>query len=118
MDGTKRQLLAAAGIDVDDALDRFLDNDTLMIKFLLRFPQDGNFSRLRNAMAQSDAAGAFEAAHTFKGVVGNLSMQELFSQVSAMVEDLRRGDLRTAAERMPALEKAYGQILEALAQLA
>lgn len=117
MDVSKRQLLQTAGIDVDEALDRFMGNETLMLKFLLRFPSDGNFSQLRQAIAQADTAGAFTAAHTLKGVVGNLSMKELFQQVSALVEDLRAGDLAAATNKMPALEQAYTQTITALEQL-
>ena len=47
MDERKKQQLEAAGIDVADALARFMDNEALMLKFLLRFPQDQNFSLLK-----------------------------------------------------------------------
>ena len=117
MDETRRQLLLEGGVDVDEALDRFLDNEALLMRFLLRFPGDENFSRLREAMEQSDAAGAFEAAHTLKGVAGNLSMGELFRRTSARVEDLRAGDMASAEEKMPALEEAYSRTLTALRQL-
>ena len=88
MDETRRQLLLDAGVDVDEALGRFLGNEALMMKFLLRFPGDENFSRLKEAMAQSDAVGAFEA-----------------------------GDLTAAKEKMPALEAAYSNTLNLLGQL-
>ena len=118
MDEMKRKLLLEAGIDVDEALGRFLGNEALMMKFLLRFPEDQNFSRLRQSVAQGDAAGAFEAAHTLKGVVGNLSMTGLFRQVSALVEDLRQGDFPAAAARMPALQAQYDAVIAALNALA
>ena len=117
MDEARRQLLLDAGVDVDEALGRFLGNEALMMKFLLRFPGDENFSRLKEAMAQSDAVGAFEAAHTLKGVVGNLSMKDIFRWTSVIVEDLRAGDLTAAKEKMPALEAAYSNTLNLLGQL-
>lgn len=70
MDQQKRLLLERAGIDVADALARFMDNEALMLKFLLRFPEDKNFSQLEQALADGDATRAFEAAHTLKGVAG------------------------------------------------
>lgn len=117
MDEMKRKLLLEAGIDVDEALGRFLGNEALMMKFLLQFPEDQNFSRLRQSVAQGDAAGAFEAAHTLKGVAGNLSMGTLFRQISAQVEDLRAGNVAAAADKMPALEETYSRTLAALQQL-
>lgn len=118
MDEAAKRSLAQAGVDVDEALERFMGNESLMLKFLLRFPADENFSRLRQAMAAGDAAGAFAAAHTLKGVAGNLSLKGLYQPLYPLVEDLRGGNLAAAAEKMPALEAAYTQITDLLAQLA
>lgn len=114
MDEKKQRELEAAGIDVADALGRFMDNEALMLKFVHRFPEDKNFPQLRQALDSGDATRAFEAAHTLKGVAGNLAMTDLFQQVSLMVEDLRRRDLPAAQEKMPALEERYARIVTAL----
>lgn len=103
-----------AGIDVTDALARFMNNEGLMMKFLMRFPQDQNFQRLCKAMEEQDATAAYEAAHTLKGVAGNLSMKGLYAQVSAVVEDLRGGDLAAAAGKMEGLRASYQQTLDAV----
>ena len=50
MEEAAKRRLEAAGIDVDDALGRFLQNEALMMKFLGRFPADTSFSRLQEAM--------------------------------------------------------------------
>lgn len=117
MDENKRQRLEEAGIDVADALARFMDNEGLMLKFLLRFPEDQNFPLLKQAMDSGDTARAFEAAHTLKGVAGNLAMTGLFRQVSLLVEDLRSQDLSAAQARMPVLEETYTGIIAALGSL-
>lgn len=115
MDKEVRRRLEAAGIDVDDALSRFLDNEALMTKYLCRFPQDPNMDALRRAIAAGDGSAGFEAAHTLKGVAGNLSLVTLFHQISPLVEDLRAGNLAAAAEKLPAVEAAYAAVKEALA---
>ena len=117
MDKSRRELLETAGVNVDEVLGRFMNNEALAMKFLCRFPGDENFSKLMQAMDRQDATGAFEAAHTLKGVAGNLSIQNLFQQVSALVEDLRTGDLAAAAGKMPPLEEEYARVLAALRQL-
>lgn len=117
MDNAVKTALEGVGIDVQEALDRFMGNEALMMRFLTRFPQDLNFSALRKAVDAGDAAQAFTAAHTLKGVVGNLSIHSLFHPVSAMVEDLRRGDLSSASQQMGALEAQYLQVVSALEQL-
>ena len=118
MEEARKKQLEAAGIDVDDALSRFMDNESLMVKFLLRFPQDQNFRQLQKALAAGDAAGAYTAAHTLKGVAGNLSMAALFRQASAVTEDLRKEDLAGAAAKMGALEEEYHRVTAALTGLA
>ena len=117
MEQGKQQLLCAAGIDVEEALGRFMGNEALLLKFLLRFPGDDTFSRLRQAMEARDTTRAFEAAHTLKGVVGNLSMKELHGRLVPLVVALRAGDADAAAENWPALEAAYGKTLAALERI-
>lgn len=118
MDQNIREQLETVGINVDEALERFMDNEGLMLKFLLRFAQDENFALLRQGLEQRDAAAAYTAAHTLKGVVGNLAMQELFRMTSQVVEDLRREDIDTAAGRMETLEAQYRRTVEVLNRLA
>ena len=96
MDAMQRERLLAAGVQVDEALERFMGNEALMMRFLLRFPGDGNFSLLRQAMARGDVSGAFEAAHALKGVTGNLA---------------------AAQDRMAALEAVYARTAQALSDM-
>lgn len=114
MDALCKQRLCDAGIAVDDALARFLGNESLMLRFLGRFVQDNSFDQLTRAIAEGDAEAAFFAAHTLKGVVGNLSMKTLYTVTSEMVEDLRRKDLRAAEEKLPALQTQYQVVVQAL----
>ena len=46
MDALKKERLAAAGIDVDGALERFMGNDALLERFLKKFLADGNYAAL------------------------------------------------------------------------
>ena len=112
-DENKRRLMEA-GIDVDDALARLMQNEGLFLRLLRAFLQDGNFAQLQEALAKGDVSGAFTAAHTLKGVAGNLSMKDLFARVSEVVECLRGGDLAAAAGKMPAVEEAYRKVADAL----
>ena len=114
MDANVRQHLLAAGINVDTALERFLRNSALWEKYLRRFPDDPNYALLCQAMEQGDMEAAFTAAHTLKGVAGNLSLDALFAATSTVVESLRRRDLSAAREQMLPLQHAYGQVLDAL----
>lgn len=114
MDEARRAHLEAAGIDVGDALARFMNNEALMTKFLSRFSQDKNYALLKRALEDGDAAGAYAAAHTLKGVAGNLSMRALYDAACAVVEPLRAGDMAGALEHITALDAAYGAVMRAL----
>ena len=66
-----------------------LSNENLVGRFLAKFLADGSFSKLCIAMEEGDRDKAFRAAHTLKGVSGNLSLNRLFSSVSQLSELLR-----------------------------
>lgn len=118
MDEQKYMKLKAAGMDVEDALARFMGNEALMLKFLLRFPQDTGFSQLKTALEEGNVKEAFEAAHTLKGVTGNLSLSGLFQPLSTLVEDLRQGNLAAANSRIKDLEVQYQETVRILLELA
>lgn len=114
MDEMMQENLCALGIDIQDALARFMGNDTLLMRFLLNFPQDPNFQNLKQAMKEQNMEAAYQAAHALKGVAGNLSMTELFRQSCAITEDLRNKELSSAAKKMDALETQYLRIVSGL----
>lgn len=114
MTDERKRRLVEAGIDVDDALARLMQNEGLLMRLLRAFLQDANFARLQEALAKGDISSAFTAAHTLKGVAGNLSMKDLFARVSEVVECLRGGDLAAAAGKMPAVEETYRKVVDAL----
>lgn len=118
MEEAAKRRLEAAGIDVDDALGRFLQNEALMMKFLGRFPADTSFSRLQEAMAHGDTAQAFEAAHTLKGVAGNLSLKGLFEAVCPLVESLRAGELAAAQAQLGEAAAWHRRTVEAIEAIA
>ncbi len=116
MDPMKRARLQAAGVDVDEALERFLQNEALLMKFLARLPADPTFGQLCAAMDAGDVQAAFAAAHTLKGLAGNLSLRRLHQAVSRQVELLRGGGLAAAAELMPEIREAWQAAASAAAE--
>ena len=75
MDAMRKQKLMDAGIDVDSALERFMNNEGLLEKFLAKFPADPNHDALTAAIAAGDKEKALAASHTMKGMCGNFSMK-------------------------------------------
>ena len=99
---------------VDEALERFMQNEALLMRFLGRLPADPTFGQLCAAMEAGDAQAAFTAAHTLKGLAGNLSLHRLHQAVSRQVELLRSGDAAAAAELMPEIRAAWQAAADAV----
>ena len=114
MDKAKKDRLTAADIDVDGALERFMNNEALLERFLRKFPADPNYEKLTAAFAAGDREEALTASHTLKGVCGNLSMPALFSLFTRQVEALRAGDWTAAAALMEEIRPAYARAREAI----
>ncbi|MCI2058070.1 MAG: Hpt domain-containing protein [Oscillibacter sp.] len=108
--------LTDAGINTQEGLTRFSGNEALYERFLRRFPADDNFARLCRAVEERDAAAAFTAAHTLKGITGNLSMNRLYGDLCPLVEALRRGELARAEELLGPVVRDYDAVAAVLAE--
>lgn len=115
MDALRKQRLTDAGIDVNSALERFMDNEALLERFLAKFPADPNHDRLTAAITAGDKEAALTAAHTMKGVCGNLSMTALFELLTRQVAAFRSGDWDGAVAMMPELDRMYTGLCTAIA---
>ena len=114
MELEKQKRLEAAGIDVQSALERFMDNEMLLERFLKKFLDDPNYGKLKAAQAAGDREGAVTASHSLKGVCGNLSMTELFDLLTRQVGLLRAEDWAGAMDLMPGIDGAYEETCRAI----
>ena len=114
MDTEKKQRLHDAGIDVADALGRFMGNENMLEKFLGKFTQDKNYSALVEAFDKGDPEAALTASHTLKGVCGNLSMNALFEILTEQVRLLREGDFDGAKALMGSITEKYTEIISVI----
>ncbi|MBQ9765735.1 MAG: Hpt domain-containing protein [Lachnospiraceae bacterium] len=117
MAGINKELLVSVGIDVDEAMHRLLNNEELLIRFLKKFPTDGNYKLLKESLEKGDVQVAFRAAHTIKGLCGNLSMNVLKLIVSEQVEYLRAGNLEEAIRVMPRVTAEYEALVEVISTI-
>jgi len=106
----RSRILIENGVDYEDALNRFDGNDELFEKLVLRFLEDGHFVELQQAIAHDDAEAGYRAAHTLKGVVGNLSFSGYLESIDLVTEALKRGDLQDAKGMMASVEDAHSRI--------
>ena len=107
--GNFRAAFEAYGADYDGTMRRFLGNEAMYLRVLGMLPRDGSVNRL---------GGAFEAAHSLKGVAGNLGLDPLYKAACAVVEPLRlREERNDYPELYRAVRKEFeraGLFLEAL----
>lgn len=110
----RRKQLEAAGIDVASALERMMGSEALLERLLGKFLDDPQYSALRAALEAGDAERAVSAAHTLKGVCGNLSMTDLYGLFTRQVDALRAGDLPLARGMMEEIAPAYERVTAAI----
>ena len=101
---TIQECYRAFGGDYQQVLQR-LPSESLVARFLVKFPADGSFTQLSDAMRANDRELAFRAAHTLKGVCANLNLDRLFSSASALTEVLRPAADAIPAEAAPLFQQ-------------
>lgn len=89
-----KKMFAEYGADYTSTMERFLYNESMYLRFLDMLFQDDNLQKLEMFLVQGDVKGAFEAAHTLKGVVGNMGLTPLYNVICIIVEPLRAGEIR------------------------
>lgn len=90
MNSDKRiEKLASFGFNTDAALERFIGDSELYLLCLTSFLEDKNYAVLLESSVTQNREREFAAAHTLKGVSGNLGMTALYEAVCVLLEELR-----------------------------
>lgn len=112
-----QQLVKIGGVDINTTLDRFMDNERLYLKILLKFPSDQTFENLKKSIVSHKITDAFMYAHTLKGVAGNLGLQNLLDILIPLTEDLRKGKIDNIQNFMEILTLHYDNICHLIKQI-
>lgn len=114
-----KKILEDYGADYETTLARFMGNEQLYLRILRKFPQDDTLQKLGQALRDGDCTNAFNAAHTLKGVTGNLGLTPLYRAVCSIVEPLRAGEAHeNHAALYRSIQAEYQKVLDLLALLA
>lgn len=106
--------LAQYGIDYVDAMER-MDNDAELYKMLaLKYLNNTKYAELVAALEVQDFDEAYKAAHSLKGVAGNLSFAKLFDVAAAMSEALFKGEYQAAEKMLGDLTRENDKVVEGL----
>ena len=108
MKDTARTVLTEAGINVDTALKRFLDDEEMYFELM---------SRLKQAVQNGSVDDAFEAAHALKGLCANLSIDSMSKMIVPMVEILRDRSMEGIPEDFKGLSQTYENVCTAITKV-
>lgn len=79
------------GVNTDEGLGRFLNNEALYEKMLKKLPDSMKSGQVLEAIEKGEINSAIEISHTMKGVLGNLSITPLYEAYTKIVALLREG---------------------------
>ena len=91
--------LQELGADVNDAMQRFMNNASLYERMLGKLPATVNDKPVMEFIEAGDIKTAIENAHTLKGVMGNLSVTPLYKAYPE-ITNLLREDKPEEAKRV------------------
>lgn len=114
---TLQEFASATGMDLDGTKARFANMEPLVKKFLRKFPADPSFRELSAAVEAGDYPTIERAAHTLKGVAGNLGFTELFDVNQKIVDAVRSQHNENIQMYFQKDKELYENITAALEQL-
>lgn len=77
------------GANVDEGLERCMNNEEFYLKLVTMSADDTAFDELGEALAEKRYSEAFDHAHKLKGVMANLALTPILNPVSELTELLR-----------------------------
>ena len=77
------------GANTEEGLGRCMGSEDFYFKLVRMIPATGEFEKLSAAIGENDLDAAFEAAHSLKGVTGNLALTALYDPIVEITELLR-----------------------------
>ena len=109
-----KEELILAGIDVDTALTRFMNNEKLFQKTLYLFIEDTNFHQLITNLQIENFDEAYKATHTLKGLCGNLSLLSLFELCSNLCIAIKENNTEKISSLIPLLIETHTTVIQAI----
>lgn len=115
-----KEILESYGSNYEETMGRFLGDEAFYLRMLGMLLKDGSMKTLCDALNGEDMGAAFDAAHTLKGIAGNLGLTPFYSAVCTMVETLRIRDpegeyltlYQCMADEYIRVERLWGELSE------
>ena len=108
------EMLKAAGIDYDMALERFVGNRAIYESFLKKYISDTHVQDASAAYKAVDYRGMLEQVHALKGIAGTLGLNELYRISADIVNNLRTESYDCLEEKLKALRCEHERMTQLL----
>ena len=108
---------ALYGADVEGVMDRFMEDEELLISCLDQFVEEDELQKLKECLDKKDYDEAFEVAHALKGVTGNLGLIPLYTATCELVESLRAHVYTHVEEQFENVKRKREEFVNAYEQM-
>lgn len=105
------QVLDELGIDKARIQRTFSGNTKLFERFLKKFIDDKTYSSLCAAVENGDVHEIEVAAHTLKGITGNLGLDKIFNFSTDIMQSAKDGDMAKIEALMVETKEEYNRII-------
>lgn len=105
--------LTNMGCDMKSTMERFMDDEEFYMDCLKQLLANNEFDNLKKKLDEHDIKGAFDSAHTLKGVCANMGLKTLYDIIVEIVEPLRAGTDANLVDKYDLLmleKKKYDEI--------
>ena len=116
MNSRQKSVLSLQETDIDGAFRRLGGSEEFYAICLEAFLEDKTMDELNRAVSNEDWEGAFTAAHSLKGVAGNMGFVPLFHAAGQLVVAIRNGRLDEIPGCLHEVRQYYHGITEAVEQ--
>ena len=98
------------GADTEDGLARCMNNQAFYLRLVGKVLEDRNFAALEQALSEGNLDAAFGAAHSLKGVLGNLSLTPIYEPVFEITEKLRACTMVDCTDLVEVIRKGQDEL--------
>ena len=91
--------------------------DAFITKMLTKFLDKNAYQDILDSYQKNDLHGVFEAAHSLKGVCGNLALTPIYEKASVVCEatrNLKEGEVVDVSKQIEDLKETYQRVSSAL----
>ncbi len=111
MTDNQKNILNSIGVNLEEVLERFVDNEELYFNCIEKFKLNPYYDNFEESFREGDVHAAFEAIHTLKGVAGNMGFSWLYGKCAEVTEILRAGSLNVSPELLFDLKEEYLRVM-------